>query len=231
MSIRTFLVIGLICAATGLTAGVLYPSATASSAPKTAQQSADLQARRDAARKVRLDLPPGPTAWVPVIAEIRVVDHGRIHFERFFRRGDGSVRMEARSPVSNQLAITIHNFEDGLSYTMRDDDGWASFPVLSSMIAPPPRQPRVPDRAEFSPVTEALEGIAVVEYHLGTTRKLLAPQLNYLELLTEEHHGARQRQFFNIELAAPPDTLFRPEPGASIRQATSLKDFTQGRSR
>lgn len=167
-------------------------------------------------------LPEGPREWIPVIADVRIVDTAGTVRERFFRNRDGSTRIEAYSPFVAEQVVTIHNLPQMTIFFQAADGSWSALPIRPAMRLVPLRRPRVGRNATISSAPETWEGVKVYKV---SEKVLLAPELNYLEV--RDARGPRVREFYNIQVVDPPEDLFVPAPGAIVRKASDAKDLYQ----
>lgn len=170
--------------------------------------------------------PQGQT-WVALIADVRTLDHGREIKEKYYRNSYGSVRLEAYSPFSDGVLVTIHNLEQRMSYSRSGDGRWASLPLLRTMPLSPQTEPPVASSDVVS--KDILGGRQVILVTKPeNSRSWSAPDLNYLVIKSDQENGMRIREFLNIQLTEPDSALFAPPAGTTVRVASSIKDLLHG---
>jgi hypothetical protein len=201
---------------------------------RSPEERAALELKRDAANAPPDSVPDGPDHWIPVIADVKVSEGGRQHFERFYRNSDGSTRVEVTHPLTGETVVTIHNLAQETSYALTSGGQWGALPLIDGIRRLPPRNPRVSRQAQLTSSPETVQGIAVYRLIEGNSVQYLAPELNYLdikaEVVTKTAGGDELvvRELFNIVATAPSSDLFWPPAGAPVRQASSIKDLLAG---
>jgi hypothetical protein len=132
---------------------------------------------------VQLQVPQGPTNWVPFRASYtHVDDRGPTVVGTFYQGSDGSTRSETGPSLAEINIIGIKNISEGVFYLWHPSEGWESHPMdlPSSGWRPPLRRTlngrttMVSDQIESFSLVKTTDRRGVIMYE--------APQLNFFPL-------------------------------------------------
>jgi hypothetical protein len=166
----------------------------------------------------------GPETWVPFFAEFTVTDQNdRVTTRgREYRASDGSRRSESFAPHLKDPAITILNLSQMKVYLVRPPETtWSAHPLGDR----PTPSAKIALRGPL--VKSTLEGLEVFEHTRHGERRVLAPALNFFELVSEaDLNGQRSvRRVTKLVREEPSPALFVPPVDAIIVERPEPKGF------
>jgi hypothetical protein len=179
-------------------------------------------------------LPQGPPAWVPFSADVTVAKPNQTVVGRYYRRSDGSYRLDTGSSPDDIQVTYIYNASEAQVYAKKPVSGWTVH-ILPDMVPgrfdPPTTMANRIDishypyrlairRGESGSLT-ATEGFPAVQTLTPEGAvKLSIPELNFFEVEVRLPTG-RHEAYTNIEIGEQPVSLFHP-PGRIrvVRRAT-----------
>ena len=162
----------------------------------------------------------GPSTWVPFSAELKIEHPSRpTAFGRFLQDEHGCTRRETVHP-DGSLMVTILNFETERMYRLMRGS-WTSQPMR--LVASLPRRPSTRPLHRKSDPLEGLDTyVSVVNVRTPTgdyTREaVVAPALNYFEVVQQLRPGGETIRAQNIKLAPPAAAEFLPPAGAVVAE-------------
>jgi hypothetical protein len=188
---------------------------------------------------------PGPRAWVPFSADVRVTFPGSstVITGRFFRSSDGSGRLETAvtGRDSKDQLVSINNLPAGMSYVGRGLV-WKSF--ASRGLSKPARW-----RAGTPGLTKLAQRIALVgdasatsgsdlklvaeggyeayRWATGSLDCILIPSLNFFPVVRNSLLSGRREVYSNIAIGEPPREIFGPPLGVTVEPYEGLSGGTR----
>jgi hypothetical protein len=158
-----------------------------------------------------------PAAWVPFSATMVTTNsHGESR-GAFYRRSDGSTVTIIESPLGR--IITIHNVTARKTYASFPKEGWVEYDIPTTALAPPKRSLNLA-KARTRKLDQQIAGGDVYEFNTagGTGTMRFAVNLNGYLIYNTNLQGAHE--LTDIVVGEPPDTLFTPPAGQSVKKTT-----------
>lgn len=190
---------------------------------------ASLRARPGQSGPREPQLLPQPYDWVPFSADVTVESptDGR-QTGRFFRRADGSTRLEITWLQHNATVISINNVSATTYYRYSPKRGWVSGPMElptwgwkplryhDQVFGLRPYRHRVALKKGQSGSLWAVEGFDAFMYTTGAGGlRIMIPELNFFPAVRQSLYGRRET-YSNIEIGPQPSELFELPPGAHV---------------
>jgi hypothetical protein len=161
-----------------------------------------------------------PPDWVPFSAdvEITVPNTPRV-VGRFYRASDGSSRLETGPEDGSRQVISMKNIPAQTFYWFSPAPGygWTSQPLKLPPEGWRPTQYRA-NMKDLAKHGERIEGLELYRYVTPSGDVALnAPALNFFSVVRQSVKFGKRERYFNIRLGEPPNDLFSPPAGASVR--------------